>query len=116
ARQYLSDSKLEMKKSVQALLGQFGVPKLDADRANLDLEYWYFGSFAAFQQGDEIWRSWNGGLRMALPRTQITTGDDCGSWDPVGCNARIRGRVGQTALCALCLEIYYPAARMETKR
>ena len=35
------------------------------------------------------------------------TGDDAGSWNPVGQYSAEWGRVGQTALGCLCLEVYY---------
>jgi hypothetical protein len=37
----------------------------------------------------------------------VRQGDDAGSWEPKGPYSNEWGRVGQTALSALCLEVYY---------
>ena len=39
--------------------------------------------------------------------TQRKEGDERGSWDTVGTYSDSWGRVGQTAIGAMCLEVYY---------
>ncbi|MCZ7644387.1 MAG: zf-HC2 domain-containing protein [Planctomycetota bacterium] len=78
------------------------------DGAGVNLYYCYYGTLVCFQQGGEVWKNWNEALKKALPPTQIKDGGpNDGSWDPRGTNADHWGRVGQTALSILCLEVYY---------
>jgi hypothetical protein len=81
------------------------------DRTNV--YYWYYATLCCFQQGGEVWKKWNGALKPVLLQTQRRGGDEDGSWDPEttpgkGANwGDSWGRVGQTALSAMCLEVYY---------
>ena len=52
------------------------------------------------------------GMMPALVNNQCKQGDDAGSWNPVGDFSTEWGRVGQTALGALCLEVYYRYAQL----
>jgi hypothetical protein len=72
-----------------------------------NLYYWYYGTLCVFQQGGDVWKKWNEGLQASLLPTQCKDGDDAGSWKATGCYAEAWGRVGQTALSTLCLEVYY---------
>ena len=67
----------------------------------------YYGTLCTFQVGGDVWKSWNEGLKAALLPTQCVGGADDGSWVPAGPYSKQWGRVGQTALSALCLEVYY---------
>jgi len=69
--------------------------------------YWYYGTLAMYQHGGEEWRTWNDSLRDLLISEQRDTGDLAGSWDPRGPWGPYGGRVYTTALCTLCLEVYY---------
>ena len=76
----------------------------------MDLYYWYYGTLAVFQQHAPrglLWIRWNEGLKKALCENQCKGGDEDGSWNPVGAYSDYWGRAGQTALSALCLEVYY---------
>jgi hypothetical protein len=70
--------------------------------------YWYYGTLALFQVGDERWHTWNAAMRTALVDHQRRDGHAAGSWDPrspwIG---RSGGRVLVTALNVLTLEVYY---------
>jgi len=44
----------------------------------------YFGSLVMFNQGGEFWKTWNGILKPALLEAQVKTGENEGSWEPVG--------------------------------
>ncbi len=99
ARQFMGWEPNELRGGVEWFMAAGGVPS----QGKVDLYYWYYGTICTFQQGEEIWRRWNVGLKDALLPTQ--NGD--GSWNPTGAYAEHWGRVGQTALSALCLEVYY---------
>ena len=73
----------------------------------VDLYYWYYGTLCVFQQGGDLWKRWNEAMKKALVDNQRKGGDEDGSWDPVGSYSDNWGRVGQTALACLCLEVYY---------
>ncbi len=69
--------------------------------------YWYYATLALFQQQGDIWENWNETLTPQLLVHQRKDEPAAGSWDPVGEWADIGGRVYQTTLCALMLEVYY---------
>jgi hypothetical protein len=69
--------------------------------------YWYYATLALFQHQGEVWENWNRRLTRQLIEHQRKDGPAMGSWDPVGEWADIGGRVYQTAICALTLEVYY---------
>jgi len=76
--------------------------------------YWYYDTQARFHEGGESWRAWNKQFSVPLVKAQqiIPNGIqgpagkmvDIGFWD--GQNNR-GGRVMDTALCALMLQVYY---------
>jgi hypothetical protein len=69
--------------------------------------YWYYATLALFQHQGDAWTRWNDALKQVLLANQRTSGPAAGSWDPHDNWSRIGGRVYQTALCTLCLEVYY---------
>lgn len=69
--------------------------------------YWYYASLALFQRQGEAWEKWNGVLRDQLIHAQRRDGRAAGSWNPIGPWADVAGRIYQTALCTLMLEVYY---------
>jgi hypothetical protein len=69
--------------------------------------YWYYATLAMFQHQGEIWERWNQSVTEQLLENQKTSGAQAGSWDPIDNWAKIGGRVYQTALCTLSLEVYY---------
>lgn len=70
--------------------------------------YWYYASLAMFQHGGDAWRTWNAALSRELVDHQRADGRAAGSWDPQGNQwSMLGGRVYQTSLCALMLEVYY---------
>ena len=73
----------------------------------LNTYYWYYGTLALFHHGGPAWERWNGALRGELLDHQERRGPAAGSWPPGGEWAPIGGRVYQTAICALMLEVYY---------
>jgi len=86
-----------------------GLPRAEA----LDFYTWYYATLGLFQMGikSELWSRWNEPLKVALLSTQVKNGsfkDKKGSWNPETDRfGPCWGRVGQTALGALMLEVYY---------
>jgi hypothetical protein len=69
--------------------------------------YWYYATLALFQQQGDAWRRWNEGIVRELLANQRHDGALSGSWDPQDEWSRLGGRIYQTAVCALSLEVYY---------
>jgi len=69
--------------------------------------YWYYGTLALYQHQGPAWKKWNDALIKQLLPHQRKTGPAAGSWNTVGEWAKTGGRVYQTALCTLMLEVYY---------
>lgn len=105
-RQFLGWKKEDLQASVQWFVSKGGVPD-GWGEGKTDLYYWYYGTLCAFQQGGDIWKQWNEAMKKTLCDSQRRGGDEDGSWDPVGDYSKEWGRVGQTAIGALCLEVYY---------
>jgi hypothetical protein len=107
-RQFLGYRRAGLQASIQHFISRYGVPV--AGRENL--YYWYYGTLCAFQQGGTVWENWNPAMQEALLSTQELSGADAGSWKPTGIYAGFWGRIGQTALGALSLEVYYRYSRL----
>jgi hypothetical protein len=69
--------------------------------------YWYYATLALFQHQGEPWERWNEAIKDVLLAHQQTAGRSAGSWDPDGHWAGVGGRVYQTAIATLTLEVYY---------
>lgn len=69
--------------------------------------YWYYATLALYQQQGAAWERWNRALTGSLLGAQRRDGAAAGSWDPKDQWSAIGGRIYQTALCTLSLEIYY---------
>jgi len=78
----------------------------------VDLGYWYFGTLSCFQIGGGRWKTWNKNLLTHVTGHQRKDGDEKGSWDPLGPDGKRLGRVGATALLAMCNQVYYRYARV----
>ncbi|MFH0939035.1 MAG: hypothetical protein V1899_07125 [Planctomycetota bacterium] len=75
----------------------------------------YFGYYATllmFQKGGDHWKVWNEAMKKALTESQCKGGKDDGSWNPQGRYIDDGSRVMSTALCILCLEVYYRYAKL----
>jgi hypothetical protein len=72
-----------------------------------DLYYWYYATLVMFQVGGKYWKGWNEAMKTALLQNQLKGGHADGSWPPVDHFSSRWSRPGVTALCALCLEVYY---------
>ncbi|MCY3017722.1 MAG: terpene cyclase/mutase family protein [Planctomycetota bacterium] len=119
ARQFMGWSREELQSTAEWFVNKGGVPSWGTNGEKVDLYYWYYGTLCVFQQNNmdrwnvshqecpDLWKRWHEGLEKALLEHQCRKGDNPGSWDPVGEFSGEWGRVGQTALSALCLEVYY---------
>jgi hypothetical protein len=113
ARQFMGWKKEDLQSSVEWAVNKGGIPSWGANGESVDLYYWYYGTLCVFQQGGDIWKKWNDGMIAALVANQCKQGDESGSWNPVGEFSGEWGRAGQTALGALCLEVYYRYAQLQ---
>jgi hypothetical protein len=69
--------------------------------------YWYYATLALFQHQGRPWQQWNEAVKNVLLGHQRVDGRAAGSWDPQGQWADVAGRVYQTAMATLTLEVYY---------
>jgi hypothetical protein len=79
------------------------------DEALRNVYYWYYGTQVVHNMGGTEWDTWNRKIHEILVRTQIRD-DSCaaGSWDPAkDAWGRRGGRLMETSLSALTLEVYY---------
>jgi hypothetical protein len=67
----------------------------------------YYAQLALYQHQGPIWEAWNENLKKTYLAEQKKTGDEAGSWDPVGQHVGSGGRVLSTGLAVLSLEVYY---------
>lgn len=72
-----------------------------------NIYYWYYATLALFQHQGDAWSQWNERVKDELISHQYQSGLIAGSWDPDGRWAGIGGRIYQTAVCTLILEVYY---------
>lgn len=70
--------------------------------------YWYYATQVLHHYGGKPWQNWNGVMREALPKAQVRTGREAGSWAPQGSRwGSTGGRLYTTCLSLFCLEVYY---------
>jgi hypothetical protein len=94
----------EVEDGVKYMIDKGGLPKGPTP----ELYYIYYGTLLTFQVGGDVWQRWNEALKATLLPLQVNGGPDDGSWSPDGTQMTAQwGRVGQTALSILCMEVYY---------
>jgi hypothetical protein len=73
--------------------------------------YWYYATMVMFHMGGDHWKQWNQQLKRVLLESQITEGEEAGSWDPVRPVpdrwSPQAGRIYVTTMNLLNLEVYY---------
>jgi hypothetical protein len=82
---------------------------------NSPVYYWYYATQAKFHAGGSTWQQWNNQFSRELVRNQTVMkgagddGKDLGYWDSPGAKEHTggNGRVMDTCLCALQLQVYY---------
>jgi hypothetical protein len=72
-----------------------------------NIYYWYYGTLAMHQLQGVYWDRWNASLQKALVASQNSSGPNAGSWDPDALWGTYGGRIYNTTLSTLCLEVYY---------
>lgn len=103
-RNYLGTPKGDpgLKKGVQWLAQKGPKPS--------DMYYNYYATMVMFQndgpKGD-MWKAWNERMRDGLINSQVKAGADKGSWYFAGNHGDSGGRVYNTALAAMTLQVYY---------
>lgn len=85
---------------------------IDWDPPNIqdtpNVYYWYYATQVAHHMGGEHWDRWNQVMRKEIPRMQVKTGRERGSWSPAGDRFGAQGgRLYMTCFCAYMLESYY---------
>ncbi len=68
---------------------------------------WYYATLALFQHQGDAWKQWNESLVKELLAHQEQNSGEAGSWAPQDDWSRMGGRLYQTAVCTLSLEVYY---------
>jgi len=72
-----------------------------------DIYYNYYATQVIHHWGGDLWNQWNLKMREELVSTQIKEGPGAGSWDVTDPHGSGGGRIYQTALSLLTLEVYY---------
>ncbi len=69
--------------------------------------YWDYATLSLFNHQGPEWDRWNEAIKELLVSRQRADGPAAGSFDPDGRWAGVAGRVYQTAIATLTLEVYY---------
>jgi len=72
-----------------------------------DIYYNYYATQVLHHWGGDLWNEWNLKMREELVTTQIKDGPGAGSWDVRDPHGAGGGRIYQTTLSLLTLEVYY---------
>ena len=78
--------------------------------ARNNMYYNYYATQVMHHYGGDEWKKWNAVMRDQLVDSQITKGDfraEKGSWTPTGGHGDRGGRLYETAMCTMTLEVYY---------
>jgi hypothetical protein len=81
-----------------------------ASATPLDPHLAFHGAHFLFQVGGGDWKTWNERVKPAVLEGQAKRGTNAGSWSRSETTASL-GRVGETALRALTLEVYFRIGR-----
>lgn len=81
-------------------------PEMNAEQYSV--YYWYYATQVLHHVGGKYWDEWNEAMKATLPKMQVKSSDEAGSWDPgqdmFGASG---GRLYTTCLNIYCLEVYY---------
>lgn len=72
-----------------------------------DMYYNYYATQVMHHYGGQLWFNWNVKMRDYLIDTQARNGHENGSWYFKGNNGHVGGRLYNTAMAAMTLEVYY---------
>jgi len=78
------------------------------DMGDQNSYYWYYATQVTHHMGGDYWDRWNNRMREVIPRAQIKTGKEAGSWSPADDRwGSHGGRLYHTCLQIYMLEVYY---------
>ncbi|MFT5524559.1 MAG: hypothetical protein ACI9HK_002514, partial [Pirellulaceae bacterium] len=71
--------------------------------------YWYYATQVTHHMGGDSWKRWNAVMKVEVPKHQVKSGAEKGSWDPSNDRwaASRGGRLFSTCLSVYMLEVYY---------
>ena len=72
-----------------------------------NMYYNYYATQVMHQYGGPMWKKWNGVMRDQLVDSQLRKGHASGSWNVTDPHGRAGGRLYQTCLSIMTLEVYY---------
>lgn len=72
-----------------------------------NIYYNYYATQVLHHAGGSAWPKWNEAMRDSLVRSQRRTGPEAGSWDVTDPHGGSGGRLYQTCLSIMTLEVYY---------
>ena len=72
-----------------------------------DIYYNYYATQVLHHWGGDLWKQWNHRMRDELVTSQVKEGPAAGSWDVTDPHGYAGGRIYQTTLSILTLEVYY---------
>jgi len=76
--------------------------------SKVDVSLNHFGQQVLWHWGGRDWSKWNRAMRRQIVETQVVDGGEAGSWfNPDDVHAADGGRLFQTALNTMILEVYY---------
>jgi hypothetical protein len=76
ARQIFNGRKEDLLPTAEWFISKGGIPVWEKS----DPVYWYLGTLCAFNQGGDVWKNWNEGLKKIL-ENQIKEDDAAASWN-----------------------------------
>jgi hypothetical protein len=107
ARQYIGWEKDNPELTAGCAYLMQNLPPESASSAG-PMYYYYYASQVLHHMEGQDWDKWNHRMREHLIRTQEQSGEQVGSWSPVGVDYGSRGgRMYATSLAVLSLEVYY---------
>ncbi|MGB0741990.1 MAG: hypothetical protein ACPGXX_18105, partial [Planctomycetaceae bacterium] len=79
----------------------------EAGPSRANIYYNYYATQVLHHWGGELWDKWNLRMREQLVSTQLKDGPGAGSWNVTDPHGSGGGRIYQTALSIMTLEVYY---------
>lgn len=90
------------------LRGAESMLRTGIDWEDRDVYYWYYATQVTRQLGGEPWSQWNRAMLEVIPKHQVPSGSEEGSWDPAGDRwGTLGGRLYVTCLSTYMLQVYY---------
>lgn len=81
-----------------------------------DMYFNYYATQVLHQYDGELWTAWNNKLREQLIATQARGGHEDGSWQMAGPHSEPGGRLYNTSMATMTLEVYYRHLPLYTRQ